>query len=224
VRGAAGNGGPYRDLPDACPRAAGMCARRSLPAGFRNLPNWGSRRDVASARVRTVRRRTVIALCGLLVGGCGGVEDIACTLVGCGSGVTVDLSLVKKLWPTATSVRACVDGRCRSVAPGRHAGITVSGPWLRSAATVTVSIDIEAASGRTLYHATRTANVKKYAPNGVRCGPVCYRAYAMLNPRTRSLTTNPVEVRLLTCQELDQKLHAHRHHELSRCLKRLTLP
>jgi hypothetical protein len=174
--------------------------------------------------VRTLRRRTVIALCALIVGGCGGVEDIACTLVGCGSGVTVDLSSVKKLWPRATSLRACVDGYCRSVAPGQRAAITVNGPWLQSAATVTVSVDVEAASGRTLYRAIGTANVKKHAPNGVQCGPVCYVGYAMFNPRTRSLTTNPAEVRILTCQELDEQFHAHRPHELSRCLKRLTLP
>jgi hypothetical protein len=150
--------------------------------------------------------------------------------------VTVDLSYVRKLWPTAARVRACVDQHCKRVAVTHDLGVavggpslrsltavSVEGPWLRSATVVSVSVDVETRTGVLLYHATRTAKVTKYAPNGVRCGPVCYLGYAIIDPRTRSLTTDRQQVRVLRCEELEAITGRHQL-PLPLCLKRLSPP
>jgi hypothetical protein len=150
------------------------------------------------ALTRLARRPIVLFLCALVLVGCGSKTRhtrLLCTLIGCGSGVRFSLSDVKKLWPGAGRVRFCVDGHCQSAPPRAGRLVTVNGPYLRSAAVVPISVEVLTDSGRVLYRGSANATVTKLAPNGVRCGPVCYSAVAAIDPQTRSLTTNQSEIR-----------------------------
>ena len=151
------------------------------------------------------RTAITIGLVGLATAGCGG--SLICSTIACASGINFFVSPVVKLWPKAALVRACVvahDNReCRSVAPSRgrflQVGrfLEVAGPELRSRAVVRVTIKVLASTKHALYGASRLATVKKFAPNGVKCGPVCYGASAAIDPRTASLTTNPQQIHAL---------------------------
>ena len=160
----------------------------------------------SNAKVALLRRSTSIALCALAIAGCGG--SFICSTIACASGVGFFLSPVMKLWPKAGRVRVCVDRECRSVSPSRGRFVqvgrflAVAGPELRSPAVVRVSVDVLTSGNDALYRAIRPATVTKIAPNGVKCGPVCYVASAAIDPRTASLTTNVHEIHSLLVKHL----------------------
>lgn len=91
---------------------------------------------------------------------------------------------------------------CRSVSPTRERLVTVGGPELHSAGVVTVTFNVLTTTNHALYQAIRPARVEKVAPNGVKCGAVCYEAAVKIDPRTASLTTNAREIRSLLMKHL----------------------
>jgi hypothetical protein len=145
------------------------------------------------------RRAVSVSLCALAVAGCG--TGLICTTEGCGSGVSFFLPPVLRAWPKAARVRICVSSNCRSVSP--HARVvSFRGSKLSAAAVVKVSVEMLTKTSHVLYQAVEPATVKKLAPNGVKCGPVCYDASAAIDPRTDSLTTNARRIQSLLAKHL----------------------
>lgn len=106
-----------------------------------------------------------------------------CTLVGCFTNLQVALDL-----PTGTSgrvdVEVCVADRCEATVTvdtvsGRPAELTA----LRVVDQQRVKLTVRATQrGRVLAVGTRTVALQRLAPNGEKCGPVCYQGRLRLGP------------------------------------------
>ncbi len=129
-----------------------------------------------------------------LVTGCG--STISCSAVGCASGLSVYApSTVQRQAVRWMSV--CVAGTCRTDGVGRYAR---RGPYGDGSAPTTarqarqplaVTITLEAASRARLLTASGPVRFRQVAPNGIKCGPVCYIAQVTVHP-DGSLTATPV--------------------------------
>jgi hypothetical protein len=125
----------------------------------------------------------------LLLAGC--TSSLNCTLIGCDSGVSVDLRAMT-FPPSTGPVTAilCVDGACQDVqisAPGQ-ALLRVSVDLPRPPATVTVSMEMFGAGGAVLAPtAPPGAPVRRLTPNGEKCGPVCNVVTLRYDSASRSL-------------------------------------
>lgn len=174
-----------------------MTLDRSALQRRRELLPERSSRDSAqpySAAVMPIPRRACAVLVAITLGGCGsGAHLIACTLVGCDSGGYFLLPAAAHLWPRATRVRICLDTRCRVVTATRTQLVRINGPRLTSARTVRLSLEVLGRSRR-LYREALSATVTKSAPNGIRCGPVCYQVSVAIDPKTKSLTKNHARI------------------------------
>jgi len=104
---------------------------------------------------------------------------IACTEIGCSSGVYVRF---ERLPAGAHSAQVCVDGRCgRSQnLPGPRA----AGGYLyarlpqakrRAGASVGVRLVLRGRDGRVLSRSRTRARVSRYRPNGAGCPPTCFQ-------------------------------------------------
>lgn len=114
------------------------------------------------------------AALALLVAGCGTGD---CTTAGCTSGLSVQVDL-----PAGTDglvdVEVCVRGHCAravSADPSLAAyGVTVPVPWLR-AGTGERSVRVRVTQrGHELLAGRGVTRFHELAPNGERCGPVCW--------------------------------------------------
>ena len=104
---------------------------------------------------------------------------IACTEIGCASGVHIELD---RLPAEARSARVCVDGRCgrKQPLPPESAGGGFVEARLpkgkrRANASVGVRIVLLDREGRVLTRSRTRARVRRTQPNGSGCPPVCFQ-------------------------------------------------
>jgi hypothetical protein len=139
-------------------------------------------------RARTIavvkRWRSCVVALGLVpaLAGC----SQACTAVGCGSGVAVDLSKVgAQFGSQAADATLCVNGDCHTdkvrltdTTTNRVLGHPMSEePPVDPRVTVTLKL---ARNGKVLLDTHADITLAKFAPNGERCGPVCYTSQLVL--------------------------------------------
>jgi len=137
----------------------------------------------------------VLAGAMALVTGCtsGGM---ACSAVGCSSGLSVSgpysVRQQRVKW-----MRACLGDSCQTRGVGAASGTGFLGRTSAETATVhtsgpvTVSITLETAAHVKLVAASGSIRFSKVAPNGIKCGPVCYEANVTVRP-DGTLTATPV--------------------------------
>jgi hypothetical protein len=108
-----------------------------------------------------------------------GDEMQVCTLIGCESGVTVDISAYRIRHPQIRRVVVCVDRHCevRKWSRTTHAPdvveVRTAEPRAHSAVVKVVAYD-----SRGLKRIRKLLNVflRKIQPNGPRCEPICFAA------------------------------------------------
>jgi hypothetical protein len=155
-----------------------------------------------------------LAGCICLLAGCGG-RQLICSLVGCSSGIEVLFGDVTKGFPSARDVRVCANTVCTTYPAGpvgrrcgpetvtgkyvceyvraarreksvkRLVSITLHSGWLEHTRMMALTITILGANEQRLFSASTTVRLRKTAPNGVECGPVCYNGAVMFDPRGR---------------------------------------
>jgi hypothetical protein len=130
----------------------------------------------------------------LLPSGCASHANHACTLVGCGSAVSVDPSAYTPPAGSAPlTAKLCVDQQCHEY-PIPPTGST--GPLRLSIAashggTVSVSFELRTANGRDVLRATRASQLHKLQPNGPHCAPTCYDAALRLTAEGALVAAQP---------------------------------
>jgi hypothetical protein len=131
---------------------------------------------------RGAGRRLLLAAAALLLAGCSETAQF-CTTMGCLSSLQVVLDL-----PAGTTgmvdVEVCVAERCEATvtvdaAAGRPAELGTVRVIDRQRVRLTVRATQH---GRVLAVGTRTVHLQRLAPNGEKCGPVCYRGRLRLGP------------------------------------------
>jgi len=141
-------------------------------------------------------RWAVLAGALALVTGCA--SNIACSAVGCASGLSVSgphfVHRQRVKW-----VKICIESSCQTrgatVANGGGTGFLGMssagnlGPHAPEMAQV--SITLETAGRAQLLAAQASVRFRKTAPNGVKCGPVCYQAQVTVHP-DGTLTATPI--------------------------------
>jgi hypothetical protein len=123
-------------------------------------------------------------LTALALGACSGAS---CTAIGCDSKVRVDLSGLAEQNPRSPlSVRLCIEGACTDqiLTPGADTYAVVTGDLPAGATSgeqrqLRLSVRVTA-DRRVVADASTTATVKRFAPNGDACDPVCHVVGATL--------------------------------------------
>jgi hypothetical protein len=122
-------------------------------------------------------------------GGGGGGGPIACTEIGCASGLYLDLRPVERGLPAAARVRICVEDRCRTFGLGRAniADMRVAG--LKERDRVRVRMTVLGEGGRALRRSAVNAPVRRLMPNGPRCPPTCFQVAVRIDRDSLRLET-----------------------------------
>jgi hypothetical protein len=124
---------------------------------------------------------------------------LSCTAVGCVSAVTVDVaSLSAKARPFSVQATLCVEGACQTqkVTFLTDANDTVLSQELptdpKPANGMEVPVTLKVTQGTTVLLDTKgTATLTQVAPNGTRCGPICYSADLTLDGQDFLPSTSP---------------------------------
>lgn len=120
-------------------------------------------------------------------GGGGGGTSVACTEIGCASGLYMDLRPLDRGLPAAERVRICVGDQCRAIGVGGAdiADMRVAG--LKERGSVRVRMTVLGRGGRVLRRSAVTAPVRRSKPNGPRCPPTCFQVAVRIDPGTLRL-------------------------------------
>jgi hypothetical protein len=141
-------------------------------------------------------RWAVLAGAMALVTGCG--SNLACSAVGCASGLSVSgpylVHQQRVKW-----VKICIGSSCQTKgAPAANGGgsgflglSSASSLGPHAPETAQVSITLETSGRARLLAAQASVRFRKTAPNGVKCGPVCYQAQVTVRP-DGTLTATPI--------------------------------
>jgi hypothetical protein len=146
----------------------------------------------------------LLAAGALALAGCGGdgsapstsspdgpaEPGLACTEIGCSSGLQLDLSPIARQFPDAKQVRVCLDESCKTFSPSDQLAM-VSEPRIESKADVHVTLTVLDASGQTLMRDGQTARIARVRPNGPHCQPVCFQVLLALDAKRLKLTRTP---------------------------------
>jgi hypothetical protein len=131
-----------------------------------------------SRMIRSVVAR--VCLMVVLVGlpACdSGTKQTACTLIGCTSGVTVDIAPFVRPDRAVSRASICIDGHCeqQDLSNGNLMLVSTTTRIAREV-VVTVRIELQSADGRVLATDAIRTRLHKVQPNGPRCEPTCFSA------------------------------------------------
>ena len=123
-------------------------------------------------------RWAVLAGAMALVTGCA--SNIACSAVGCASGLSVYAPHTVHQQPVRW-MKVCVAGSCQtddlnSRQGGPYRDGSAPAAAFRVKRTAQVTVILESADHIKLMAAGGSVRFRRVAPNGVKCGPVCYIA------------------------------------------------
>ena len=147
-----------------------------------------------------VRRLLLLSICAAaLLAGCGEKDEpsfdagsdqppgVACTEIGCDSGLFLDLAPVKKNLPAAQRIELCLDTTCRSYDLSRIDLVNLTDEGLREGQQVEVRMTIYGSGDAVLRRSAIPATVRKAQPNGPECPPTCFQVPVRLDPETQQL-------------------------------------
>jgi hypothetical protein len=110
----------------------------------------------------------------------GTKDELACTAMGCTSGISVRFTALRHALPRAASVRLCAGARCVDEKLRRG-----NVPWIRSEwrgvpkhpnARYTADLTVLDRHGSVLLRLRQAVKSTKFEPNGHACGPTCWFA------------------------------------------------
>jgi len=146
------------------------------------------RRLLAVLGLAVITVAAVVAIPGVAGGKDPEDPPVACTEIGCASGVHVRYD---RLPAGARSARICVDGRCgaaqRLYEGGGFLYARIPKAKHRSGAEVGVRIVVLDRKARVISRARTRATVKSFRPNGPGCPPTCYTAELRYDGAARRL-------------------------------------
>ena len=116
------------------------------------------------------------------IAGCtGSPGSKSCTLIGCSTGVTVDLAELPLPPGPLSKVTVCVDNHCTSRSPDASPLLdTFADIPYHNERAVTVSITMIGPDGGVLAQSSVRAQLVRVQPNGSGCPPTCYTAHVRL--------------------------------------------
>ena len=100
-------------------------------------------------------------------------NDVACTLVGCTSGIGIAAPDIAYAAPQVAAVKFCIARRCR-VLPRFAEGIVRDFRAIGGDDPVAVTAELLDARGRVVAGDAMVVTRSRYAPNGERCRPICH--------------------------------------------------
>jgi hypothetical protein len=100
---------------------------------------------------------------------------LACTEIGCDSGLFADLSGLRDSVPEAARVKLCLDSVCETLGRARFSYAAVVDRGLASEGDRSVSMVVFGDSGNVLYRSSVRAPAVRSRPNGKGCPPVCFQ-------------------------------------------------
>lgn len=150
----------------------------------------------------SLRPRLALVLALLLCFGVGGFfaitaidegtkRELACTAMGCSSGISVKVAGLRRALPQAARVQLCAGAGCASWKPGRWGVPWVESEWRGTPknphATYTADVEVLDRRGRVLLHLRQAVRLQRFEPNGHACGPTCWFAGLRLDAAHRRL-------------------------------------
>lgn len=122
------------------------------------------------------------------------LRGYSCTLVGCVSGISIDVRSLLKAMPSAWTIEVCIDNHCEpnrlyetgfgshpyELVSNRTSAVHGLGPYV-------VSVVVRDRRGNVLLLAGRIVRMEKYYPNGKDCEGLCFGRGLRLNPATHQL-------------------------------------
>jgi hypothetical protein len=135
------------------------------------------------------------------VSGCGSSRHVpeACTLIGCNSGISVEVRGLTKTMPRAWEVDVCVAAHCTKngvresgkprgrYVPKPYAYVGGEGRRLHGLGPYPVSVTVRDRHRQILLYVARGVTMERFSPNGVVCGPTCFVRGLKLNVGRRQL-------------------------------------
>lgn len=117
----------------------------------------------------------------LALGACAS-QPVMCTEIGCTSGVSVTVEGFRARTGDGVDVHACLGTVCRDRAVSDEPAVVfIDADRSAQVSTVVVSVQVSRV-GTTVVDVRREVTLHKIAPNGDRCGPVCYVAFVAVSP------------------------------------------
>jgi len=130
-------------------------------------------------------------------------REVACTLIGCSSGVGVGIEKLPKELPRARKIDVCVAGECThgtvyeiakpegKYVPKAYPAVFDEPSGLRGPGPYPVSVTVYDRQGAVLLRVSDSVVMEKDYPNGVSCPPPCFIASLRLNVGSRMLERLP---------------------------------
>jgi hypothetical protein len=112
---------------------------------------------------------------------------VACTEIGCDSGVFLDVSPVRKRLPEARRLKLCLRDKCRTYSLARVGFVSLSVRGLRAGQRVSVRLVVFGERGEVLRRSAVRAPVRKVQPNGPNCPPTCFQVGVRLDRKSLRL-------------------------------------
>ncbi len=113
-------------------------------------------------------------------------DPIACTEIGCSSGLIVDATSVRKAHSRARWIEICVKGQCKSFSTQNSlAELRMGG--LGEDQIVRVRMVVHGKGGEVLHRSSVRAKVGRTQPNGPECPPTCFQIRAEISDQTGRL-------------------------------------
>ena len=112
---------------------------------------------------------------------------MACTEIGCTSGLFLDVRAVQRKLPQAERLKVCLRRRCRSYALDRTDLVNLTVRGLQEGQRVSVRLVAFDGRGKVLLRRRTRAPVRKVQPNGPDCPPTCFQVAVRLDPQTLRL-------------------------------------
>ena len=108
-----------------------------------------------------------------------------CTLIGCSSGVGVNIKSVSQV-AGAKRVTVCVNDKCRRFSTTASIA-RVNAPGLSGDERATVKVVVRGSGDRVLLRVVRRVALRRLQPNGEDCPPVCWNRSLKLDVSGRRL-------------------------------------
>ena len=118
--------------------------------------------------------------------GADGGGAVACTEIGCDSGLFLDLSPIAAKMPDAKKVEVCLEDRCQTFSPKESLAMVVD-HRLKSEQSVTVTLTATDAAGHVVFRESKSVRSQRAQPNGHGCPPVCFQVPLKLDAQTLHL-------------------------------------
>ena len=110
-----------------------------------------------------------------------------CTLIGCSSGVSVNLLSVSQV-KGAQRVTVCVNNRCRRFSTTTRVA-RLNAASLSGDERATVKLVVRGSGDRVLLRVVRRVALRRLQPNGPGCPPICWHRSLKLDVSGRRLVT-----------------------------------